>query len=72
MPLELQFVTAEEAAKWPEGTTVIVYSPTMKYEFVGHWWIPQMAKMFAHWGYDRFARLPDTLPDLSEEPSDVR
>lgn len=65
----LQFVTAEEAAKWPEGTRFVagrvfkddIYEPSVGY-YVGM--ALGLDSLSAFQGFTHFARLPDTLPEL--------
>lgn len=74
MPLELRFVSAEEAAKWPEGCQVLAAKcgdngpnlPPVDYSLTEYWFDNASLKRLAKCGYDRFARLPDALPDLKE------
>lgn len=64
--MNLEFVTAEEAAKWPEGAVALVIyrQPTgqLVYRVAGD---PQSPK-WRRLGVLRYLRLPDTLPELQK------
>lgn len=64
--MQLEFVTAEEAAKWPIGTPILCFvrsGGVTDYEIL--WMRPGVdgrSLRLSH--YDRFARLPDALPEV--------
>jgi hypothetical protein len=67
--MNLEFVTAEEAAKWPEGCKVLLaYRDSDGPKYKGDdYWRPDWADIYAG-KFTHFARLPETLPEL-EKPA---
>lgn len=69
MQLELRFVTAEEAAKWPEGTWYLYarIRPEGEISYGGTTEVGRTKDNVRFWtelGMNRFARLPDALPEV--------
>jgi hypothetical protein len=66
MSVELKFASAEEAAKWPEGTIALCGCQSVDRLY---WQVRALTPDFITWGADsHYMRLPETLPEAEATP----